>query len=203
MMYARTTEDTIVMAPLAAWIRVSGMFGFAIATALSAQIAILLPHTPVPVTLQTFVVLLAGATLGPRLATASMLLYVLLGSLGMHFFALGHWGLATLFGPTGGYLCGFVLAQPVVGRLTSGLARSGCGVGRKAAKLLAAMLLGNAVIFTCGLLWLAAAMPARSVGDVLALGLIPFLPGLAVKTAAAAAAGWAVRPLRRRFEESL
>ena len=190
----------IVAADTAVWIRVVGVFGFAIATAVSAQIAIPLPHTPVPITLQTAVVLLAGATLGARLGVASMLLYLLLGAAGFHFFALGNWGFATVLGASGGYLCGFVLAQPIVGGLTR-LHHERMRGHRFTSHLVVALLLGNAVIFAVGLPWLAIAMQVSTIEQTLQLGLYPFLPGLVVKTALAAlAARWIVPRYRRLFE---
>ncbi|HMQ16204.1 MAG TPA: biotin transporter BioY, partial [Phycisphaerae bacterium] len=125
---------------------VGGVVGFALLTAVGAWIRLPLPDTPVPVTLQTLIVVLAGVTLGPRLATLSMLFYLLLGAVGYHVFAAGDWGLQTLLGATGGYLVGFVLAQPVIGRLAP--ADGG------ALSLATASLAGHAVVFFCGVSWL-------------------------------------------------
>ena len=94
------------------------MVGFALARGGGAHVAIPLPGTPVPMTLQTLVVLLAGVTLGPRLGLVSVTFYLLLGTAGYHVFAAGDWGLSTIFGATGGYLVGFALAQPILGSLT-------------------------------------------------------------------------------------
>ena len=92
----------------------AGVIGFALLTALGAAVRIPLPFTPVPITLQTLFVLLAGVTLGPRLGAASMAFYLLLGTAGYHVFAGSErCGLQTIFGPTGGYLLGFLLAQPL------------------------------------------------------------------------------------------
>jgi len=88
---------------------------FAILTAVAAQISI--PNQPVPFTLQTFFVLLAGATLGKRAGSLSMCLYVSLGVLGLPLFSGGTFGIARIIGPTGGYLISFPIAAFVVGYL--------------------------------------------------------------------------------------
>lgn len=118
--------------------------GFAAATALGARLEI--PHSPVPFTLQTLCVLLAGAFLGPRNGAISQLLYLAAGVLGAPVFSGGAFGLAQLLGPTGGYLVSFPLAAAVVGFLVSkhtGLARS-----------VVSMALGLLVVFFCGTLQL-------------------------------------------------
>jgi biotin transport system substrate-specific component len=165
----------------AALLRVAGVIGFALATAVSARIAIPLPHTPVPITIQTLVVMLAGVSLGPVWGTLSMLFYIVLGSAGYHVFALGNWGLQTMVGATGGYLIGFALAQPVIGRLT----RPG---RRRMRDLIAALLAGKVIIFGCGLIWLAAWL-GTDLARTLELGLWPFIPGGVLKLLAAGLVG--------------
>jgi len=140
------------------------VIAFSLFTGLMAHIAIPLPFTPVPITGQTFAVLLCGALLGARLGTASMLAYIAEGMLGLPVFAVAP-GAASY-----GYLAGFVVAAFVVG--------------------VVAMVAGEIAIYVFGLLWLARFVPASS---VLGLGLFPFLIGDAIKLAAAAAvlpAGW-------------
>jgi biotin transport system substrate-specific component len=185
----------------------AGVVGFALLTALGAQVAIPLPHTPVPMTLQTLVVLLAGVTLGPRLGLASMAFYLLLGLAGHHVFAENRWGLHTLLGCDGGYLLGFVLAQPVIGWLARGAAPfTGRGrepsttrLGAQASaqvswrRLCAAVLLGNVVIFGLGLLWLSRWLHI-GVQEALAKGLWPFLVGDLLKMSLAIAAGRVILP---------
>ena len=190
----RTLASAQIVGPLV-WRQAAGVVGFALATALAAQIRFYLPASPVPVTLQTLVVLLAGMTLGARLGTASMMFYLLLGVCGYHVFAdsswEASWQASYLLGPTGGYLLGFVLAQPLIGRLTRQWH------GRWSA-ILAAALAGNAVIFISGLIWLglwAGTTPAQT----LALGLWPFIPGLLLKTTAATTAGRALQPISRKM----
>ena len=93
------------------------VIGFALLTAVAAQITIPLPWTPVPVTGQTFAVLVAGAALGWRRGAASQLLYVAMGAVGLPFYADGASGWDGLSGATGGYLVGFVIAAALVGAL--------------------------------------------------------------------------------------
>lgn len=169
----------------------TGIVAFALLTAVGANIAIPLPGTPVPFTLQTFFVLLAGITLGPRLGTASMAFYLLLGTTGYHVFALGCVGLPTILGSTGGYLVGFMLAQPLLGCLS----RRG---GQTWFVVASAVLVGEAIIFAAGLLWLSLWL-RTGFWHTLALGLWPFVPGMILKTAMAAAAGRLVLPSARRI----
>ena len=141
--------------------------------------------------LQTLFVLAAGMVLGPRLGLASMGFYLLLGTTGYHVFAGASWGAATVFGPTGGYLLGFVLAQPVIGTVAR-LVR-----GRLPA-LLAAGVAGNAVIFAAGLVWLHLWLQTGMAGT-LAMGLTPFVPGLLVKTLVAVSGGRLLQPVSRKY----
>lgn len=173
------------------WVQAAGVVGFALLTAVGAQLRFYLPGNPVPVTLQTLVVLTAGMTLGPWLGTVSMMFYLLLGVSGYHVFAGPAWESAYLFGPTGGYLVGFVLAQPLIGWLT----RRGTGGW---GGILTAALAGNAIIFAAGLVWLHAWSQASAI-ETLALGLWPFVPGLILKTGAATAGGRALQPVARRY----
>ncbi len=169
------------------WLQAASVVGFALLTAAGAHLAVPVPGSPVPITLQTLFVLLAGMTLGPRLGTLSMGFYLLLGMTGYHVFAAASWGHGNVLGPTGGYLIGFVLAQPVIGAL----ARRSRG---RSPGLLAAALAGNMVIFAVGLLWLQVWMQATPT-QALAMGLGPFIPGLILKTAAAVAGGRLLQPL--------
>ncbi|MEW6232088.1 MAG: biotin transporter BioY [Chloroflexota bacterium] len=154
--------------------------------ALSAQISVPLPFSPVPVTGQTFGVLLVGALLGSRSGALSLLVYLGEGALGLPVFAGGTGGLVRLAGPTGGYLLGFVAAAFLVGWLCER------GWDRRLPTAAMAMLLGNAIIYLFGLPWL-----AHFVGPdkALALGLLPFIPGDLSKLILAALAlpgGWAL-----------
>ena len=146
--------------------------------ALAAQVRIPLPFSPVPVTGQTFAVLLVAASLG-RLGLASVIAYLIEGAMGLPVFAGGTFGVATIVGPTGGYLIGFALAAAIVGSAAER------GWDRHLATALAAMLLGEVAIYACGLAWLARfPLPV----PLLDAGLIPFIPGDLVKMALAALA---------------
>jgi biotin transport system substrate-specific component len=146
--------------------------------AASAQIAIRLPFSPVPVTGQTMTVLLVGALLGSRRGLLCVLLYIAEGTLGMPVFAGGGMGLARLMGPTGGYLVGMAAAAFLTGWLAE------AGWFRRPATSILALLAGSLVIYGCGLAWLAHFVGS---GQVLAAGLLPFIPGDLLKLAAVAA----------------
>jgi biotin transport system substrate-specific component len=146
-----------------------------------AQLSIPLPFTPVPITGQTFAVLLVGMVLGPRRGAMALLAYLAEGAAGLPVFAEMGSGVATLLGPRGGYLVGFVAAAWLVGLLAER------GFDRSLIKTLAAMALGNAVIYFFGVLWLSRFV-SGFVGDqgALALGMYPFLIGDAIKASLAA-----------------
>lgn len=143
--------------------------------AVSARVQV--PFWPVPMTMQTFVVLMIGASLGARLAGITMLAYLIEGAVGLPVFASGA-GLAYLAGPTGGYLCGFLVATICVGRLAD------MGFGRSLLSTLAAFVAGEIIIFALGAGWLATIV---GFDKALSGGLLPFLPGEAVKVALACA----------------
>ncbi len=146
---------------------------------LSAKIQV--PFYPVPITMQTFVVLVVGMAFGWRLGATTVLLYLAEGALGLPVFAgtpERGIGLAYMAGPTGGYLLGFVVAATAVGWLGQR------GWDRRIATTLAAMALGTAIIYVPGLIWLGTAIGWDK--PVLELGLWPFLPGDALKVALAA-----------------
>jgi len=153
-----------------------------------AQIAI---GYPVPMTGQTFAVLMVAALLGARRGALCVLTYLAEGLLGLPVFAQGKAGLAAFFGPTGGYLVGFVAAAYLVGALAQR------GWDRRSATAILMMVLGDIVLYACGLAWLLClvqllAQPLVGKG-VLAVGLYPFLAGEAVKIALAMAllpCGW-------------
>jgi biotin transport system substrate-specific component len=151
--------------------------------ALSAQIRIYLAFSPVPITGQTFAVLMLGALLGSRRGGLAMLAYLFEGALGLPVFAAGV-GLPVLFGPTGGYLVGFVAAAHLVGRLAE------MGWDRHIITTIAAMVLGNAVLHLLGFTWLAVLTDVKT---AFVTGVYPFILGDLLKVALAAAAlptGW-------------
>lgn len=142
-----------------------------------AQVKIPLPFTPVPLTGQTFAVLLAGAVLGSNRAAASMALYIALGVSGLPVFAGGASGMAYLSGPTLGYLIGFVLAAYVIGLLAER------GLERSVRTSLIPFLAGTLIIYICGVTWLTILL--GSLGKAVAAGLLPFLIGDTLKLIAA------------------
>ncbi|MCG2784020.1 MAG: biotin transporter BioY [Anaerolineae bacterium] len=151
----------------------------ALLVALLAQVRIPLPFTPVPLTGQTFAVLLVGAALGSRRGLASLSLYSLVGALGLPVFAGGAAGAAYAFGPTGGYLLGFMVAAYVTGLLAER------GLERSIRTSIVPFLAGTLVIYALGTGWLAVQFGLEK---ALALGMLPFLVGDAIKLALAAIA---------------
>ncbi len=173
------------MSVTAIWLRQRGLAERLVVLAVAnlllvacAQVRIPLPFTPVPITGQTFGVLLAGAWLGSRYGAAVVAAYLAEGLAGLPVFAGWKGGLTPLLGPTGGYLVGFLGAAFLVGWLLEK------GWHRTWWQVSFAFLLGNAVIYAFGLPWL-----AWFVGweRVVWLGLLPFLPGDALKLALATA----------------
>ncbi len=152
---------------------------FGLLIALSARLVIPLPGSPVPLTGQSFAVLLSGALLGSRRGLAAVMSYLGGGVLGLPVFFGGASGAAHLVGPTGGYLLGFAVAALLVGCLAER------GFDRRFASSLVMMILGQASIYLFGLLWLSRFVPF---GHLLRLGLYPFLLGDALKLALAAVA---------------
>lgn len=168
------------------------VLGGSIVIALCAQIAV---GGPVPITGQTFAVLMVAALLGSRRAVLCVLTYLLEGLLGLPVFAQGGAGLAVVLGPRGGYLVGFLAVAYIVGSLAER------GWDRRPATTILAMVLGNLGLYVCGLTWLFCLtyILVRPLGGrgVLAVGLYPFLAGDAVKIALAACllpAGWKIIP---------
>ena len=149
--------------------------------ALAAQISIPVPGSPVPITGQTFGVLLSAGALGFRRGIAATLLYLVLGIVGLPVFAHGSHGTEIILGATGGYLVGFVLAAAVVGRLAE------LGWDRNLVGAIGAMLIGSALIYAVGVPWLMA-VAHFDLATALDKGMIPYLIGDAIKLALAAAA---------------
>lgn len=163
------------------WVRtVVLVTGFALLSALAAQITVPLPWTPVPLTGTTFAVLLAGATLGWRSGAASQVLYVALGAAGLPFYQGGESGWTYATGATGGYLVGFVVAAALVGFLAER------GQDRNIATSIPAMLAGTAVIYLFGVLWLGHVLQVDAL-TALTKGLAPFVIGDTLKLVAAGA----------------
>lgn len=166
--------------------------GVALITA-CARLVLVLPISPVPVTGQTFGVLLVGALLGARRGAMTVLTYLAIGAAGLPVLAGGAAGFAYMIGPTGGYLLGFLPAAWLVGALAER------GWDRRVATAALAMTLGTVLIFAIGMLWLGALLGPE---QAIPLGLLPFIPGAIIKIAAGCAAlpvGWAVLNWLRRL----
>lgn len=144
--------------------------------ALMARVSIPLPFSPVPITGQTFAVLLVGTLLGSVRGATALGLYLLWGALGLPVFAGGRGGIVHILGPTGGYLLGFVAAAYTVGLLAQR------GWDRRPWTCALSMAVGNALIYILGLPWLAGYVGPDK---VLRLGLLPFIPGDLLKVLAA------------------
>jgi biotin transport system substrate-specific component len=147
-------------------------------TALAAQWRIYLPFTPVPITGQTFAVLLTGAALGWKLGAAGQLLYLAVGALGAPVFSDASGGMEVITGATGGYLIGFVFAAGLVGWMAEHRQ------DRTFATMFTAFVLGSTVIYTFGVagLMISAGMTLTA---AVAAGVVPFLLGDLIKAAAA------------------
>ncbi len=162
-------------------------------TAVGAYLHI--PIGPVPIVLSTLFVLLSGLLLGSRWGLASMALYLLVGAIGIPVFAGGKGGLAHFFGPTGGYLFGYVLASWATG-LISERARGVLIVD------ILAVLVGSLAIYALGIPWLKI-VTQLSWPRTLMVGMVPFLIGDAVKASVALILARAIRPALNRQLQSI
>jgi biotin transport system substrate-specific component len=180
-------NETLLEAALAPidFVRQVGLvIGFSLLTALSAQIVI--PIGPVPITGQTFAVLLTGALLGSRLGAITMIVYLLEGAIGLPFFSGAHGGILHLLGPTGGYLVAF----PAGAFITGAFAEHGWD--RKFLTAAAAMTIGSIVIMLSGWLWFSLVMKTSPAITLFAT-VLKFIPGDIIKISLAAAvlpSGW-------------
>lgn len=171
---ARTTLiDTI---PRSVVRDIVAVVGFALLTAGAAQVSFTLGFTPVPITGQTFAVLLAGGTLGSQLGASSQLLYVAMGAIGLPFYSDGEGGWEVATGSTAGYLVGFIVAAYAVGWLAER------GQDRQLSTSITAFLAGSVIIYTLGAGWLAydLGIPVTAgVGEAsaIAYGVAPFVVG--------------------------
>jgi biotin transport system substrate-specific component len=184
---AKPLASEIANSAVSNWLRTAGVVlaGSAL-VAVCSHIAIPLWFTPVPLTLQPFAVLLLGLLLAPRLAATALGAYLLEGATGLPVFAPGLGpgigfgaGMAHLLGPTGGYLMSYPAAAALIAYLWR---RSGRGFSAA----LGSAAAGNSVILLCGFAWLAM-WTHSSVKTAVALAVLPFLPGDALKVVAAAA----------------
>ena len=154
--------------------------------AVLAQIAIPLPISPVPFTLQVFGVLLAGVILSPKAALLSVFCYLLLGAAGVPVFAAARGGLQVIFGPTGGYLLGFLPGIFFLSKMTE-------SKGKNNFMLATSMLLFVMIVYTCGAIQLSLVMKLDFKQTMLA-GVIPYIPFDLVKILATI-------PLANRLKE--
>jgi biotin transport system substrate-specific component len=177
----RSSTHTLTMydfiRPASIWMEIPLLIGFNLLLVGCAYLTINLPFSPVPITGQTFGVLLVAMALGRVRGSGVVLAYLAEGAAGLPVFAGGAAGPAVLLGPTGGYLVGFLAAAYVTGWMADR------GWDRGYFKSVTAMIAGNAIIFTCGLAQLSLFVPAAA---VLSLGLYPFIAGGIVKTGVAA-----------------
>jgi biotin transport system substrate-specific component len=194
-----TVERTTFPAPpAAAWMPASGARRIAAGLLLSAAFAgltvvganIVIPLEPVPITMQTLFVLLAGASIGAGWGTLSQWTYVGLGVLGLPLFAGGASGLAVLAGPTGGYLLSFLVAPWVIGTLLRRSNRMGWQI--------VSFTVGKLVILALGVAHLTL-FYTHDLGRSLAVGVVPFLPGAVFKIAAAVSIHRSSQALSRHY----
>ena len=195
-MHSYNEADTLLGAALAPldWTRsVSLVFVFSLLTALAAQIVI--PVGPVPITAQTFAVLLTGALLGSRLGAMAMIVYLIEGASGLPFFYGGHGGITHLLGPTGGYLVAFPAAAFITGAFAEN------GWDKRFLTAVAAMAAGSLIIMAAGWAWFSF-VTHTAPGAAFKLTVAPFLIGDVIKILLAAAvlpSGWAL--LKRKASQ--
>ena len=169
-------------------------FVFACFTGLMAQVSFMLPWSPVPVTFQTFAVLLAGAFLGKKYGGFSMILYTLIGILGMPWFEGMTYGLEIIFSASGGYIIGFIFAATFIGYVFDNFVNA-----RKPVQSVMTLLIANFVlIYIPGLIGLYYAMlgfgQALTISELLMMGLVPFIVGDLFKIAIASGITTSILP---------
>jgi biotin transport system substrate-specific component len=164
---------------------------FAALTAVGAFVAV--PIGPVPIVLQNMFVFLAGLLLGSRWGLTSVGVYLLAGACGLPVFAGGLGGIGRIVGPTGGYLIGYLPTVFLIGKISN-------RVHPRALFDVLAMICGSVALYTCGIVWLKI-LTGMTVAKTLAVGMVPFLIGDALKIAAAAAIAKALRPIIRLPED--
>ena len=174
----------VALAPMDIVRQVGLVVGFSLLTALAAQVAI--PIGPIPITGQTFAVLLTGALLGSRMGALAMIAYLVEGASGLPFFAGGTGGLAHLVGPAGGYLVAFPAAAYVTGAFAEH------DWDRQFFSAVLAMLIGSLVIIFCGWGWFSLSTRTNAL-TAFRFTVLPFIPGDIIKIVLAAAvlpSGW-------------
>ena len=180
---ATLLQAVAARADLSSAFRAVAVLFVTVLTIVAAQVSIPLPFTPVPFTLQPMIVLLGGAALGARLGMASQILYLAIGLAGLPVFAASPilpQGFGRLLGPTGGYLMSYPFAAFAAGYLAQR------GFDRRYLTSVLAMGAGLAIIFACGVAWLAWGAPRLGLTTAVATGLVPFIPADIVKVLLAA-----------------
>jgi biotin transport system substrate-specific component len=173
-----TSPPTLRTAVLArsTWLSEAILLGAGVLlVALSAQVTFHLPGTPVPISGQTFAVLLVGSAYGATRGVATIALYLAVGIVGLPVFSSGTSGWEQVSGATGGYLVGMLVAAGIAGLLAQR------GLDRKVSSAVASMLTGNVVIYVFGLAWLYHELPNATFSSTLEAGLYPFVVGDLVK----------------------
>ncbi len=181
----------VALAPMDIVRQVGLVVGFSLLTALAAQVAI--PIGPIPITGQTFAVLLTGALLGSRLGALAIIAYLVEGASGLPFFAGGTGGLAHLVGPAGGYLIAFPAAAYVTGAFAEH------DWDRQFFSAVLAMLIGSLVIIFCGWGWFSLSTRTNAL-TAFRFTVLPFIPGDIIKIVLAAAvlpSGWVLLKRQR------
>ena len=169
-------------------ITISTAFIGSLLLALLARLSFPVPFSPVPITGQTFGILFLGALLGSRIGTLSVIMYLFEGIIGLPVFAGGSLGFLYLFGPTGGYLIGFIPAVYLVGYLSEN------GWSDKLSTALFTMTFGTFIIFIFGTSWLSV---TAGFGTALTIGLYPYLPGAVIKIMLATVAVYSINRLNK------
>jgi biotin transport system substrate-specific component len=186
---SRPTLTTAVL-PRSTWLTEAILLGAgALLVALSAQVSFHIPGTPVPISGQTFSVLLVGSAYGATRGFATIALYLAIGIVGLPVFASGSSGWSEVSGATGGYLVGMLVAAALVGFLAERK------WDRTLSSAVSSMLTGNVVIYAFGLAWLYHELPHATFSSTLSAGLYPFIVGDMVKLYLAGAAlpgAWAL-----------
>jgi biotin transport system substrate-specific component len=157
---------------------------------MAAGAFILVPIGPVPIVLTNLFVLLSGLLLGARWGATSAALYLLVGALGLPVFSGGRAGLAHLFGPTGGYLFGFILSAGITGFISGRFRRSRTGS-------VIAVIFGSLIIYSLGVPWLKT-ITQMTWNKAWMVGMVPFLPGDALKAISAVILYRSVKPILDR-----
>lgn len=159
---------------------------------IGGYISIPIPIGPVPIAMADFFVMLAGLFLGTKYGFAATAVYVVLGTLGLPVFAGGGAGLAVLFGPTGGFLVGYLFTAAIIGAIA--------GKGKSSVlRILIALLAGNLLLYAIGVPWLKIRMGLNWQAALVA-GIVPFIPGIVIKIIAATALARICLP---RFRQTL